>query len=74
MTAQYCGGTFTGTIVACRHHTINPEAVEYRIAPDGPFDTTIGRLDRDMVYVYANHAGEPISFDGFDGFVRVDDD
>jgi hypothetical protein len=70
VTARYCGGVFTGTVVSSRHHTINPEAVEYRIAPDGPFDTTIGRLERPVVDVYAGHAGEPISFDRFDGFVH----
>jgi hypothetical protein len=69
--ARYCGGTFFGTIISTRRHTINMECFEYNIAPDGPFDTQIGTLTRDAVFVNASFTGEPISFDGFDGKVRA---
>jgi hypothetical protein len=68
--ARYCGGTFIGTILKYRCHTINHEAVEYHIVPDGPFESAIGTLDRDIVLVYASWTGTPISFDNFEGTVR----
>ena len=67
--ADYCGGTFTGTIQSYRVHTINHEAVEYHITPDGPFESTIGTLDRQTVLVYATWDGEPCSYNDGDGRV-----